>query len=604
MAVTGKGPQEVVLKLRDLNLPKIEVSGARYSTVRIFQPGAKLETKPEKFDFSGNEWEFKVPVIRGGLPWLIVEFRTKEQNTESKKMTQQTKAMFTVPLRTGTYKVPVYDPSLQKKNSDSYKDLGTAKVDLVVPFETPRYMQRLQQSSVEMFRLALLERDQSVEIWIRDFQERVPNQALLWYYLQQYTTKMKDGITPAYYFIEMARLVPPATKAYIDHLYKSVAEIYGKTVQDIEDMLTNPEGMTDTQMLLAHRIMADILTIPANAHFYVSDHAGFSGVERFSMGCFEGLVTGDCEDLGMVAVLVFYSLLKSKDTPSGLSDFLMAFRPMLVTGAATNKKMDLRVMKGGFICHVWALFIPEVLVAKWKGVEPSARHTEKWHKRLYPILGEGTNFADPLGMEIPFYIKDSKTSQYQEISRIDKLIVNNAEVASMAPVLKDRTPIRFAPLDKEIDDPEMFSRFYCYAFTAWSLGHSRDVFLGDDNAAGEPRVHHFVMEGDVGVQPYYVLRGDPRIRLEPHRQAHMLDEDQRAILVSINGAPGQLSVNYDEPIVVDERGEINRDNMAEFRFKHMAELGNTKPWELWENYKLIKVSVAKGIQVFILQVTP
>lgn len=591
--------KKATLTIKDLDLPMVEAENARYRKVRFAQPGVVVEPQQYDFDPSKGEWEYNLSVTPRGLPWLIVEFRTAEPNPETKDETLQPKAMFQIPLRTGKYDVTLYDPSLSNEDldSDEYSDIGSATVMLDVPFEIPDYMKRIDSAMAEIARLAKAERKESFEIWVRRFRGDIANIAIQWYYLQKYTTKAHNVVSPAYYYMELARLVPAASEEYIDRLYRSVAEIHGTGIDEIKEILDRPvEMITDTEFLMLHRVLADILTIPANSHTYVSDHAGLLSVERFSMGCYEGMVTGDCEDLGMVIILTFYAFLKSDKLPSGLRKLMNGFKPLLVTGAASNKKLDnLSAMTSGFICHVWAFLIPKHQVRSWKGENSREGLDMKFQERLWPILGEGTNFADPMAMEIPYYIEDDEGERDAEIARIRRKLLNNAEISQHVPVLKSKVPIRFAPLDKELKNPDELSRFYCYVVSA--------AMLPDDIKVDAPILWNFKRKGKNAVQPYYILRMDPEIKMVAHTEVHKLTLNQRCVVAAFNGTPARLAAPKG-PIVLSQKGDINRDNMAEFRFKSLAELNGAEPWKDWPKHRLIKVSITSQLQVFVLQVTP
>ena len=588
--------QEARLVLTDLDLPSIQVPGARYTTVRFAQPGVIRD--PQEFSFVPTEgtWEYAILVSPRGLPWILAEFTTSAPNPESKGETIQAKAVLQVSLRTGRYDVSLYDPSLNDRESDEYVSIGIATVELDVPFHVPSYMQQLEGAMQELRSLAKSERDASFEEWVTAFQGSIINDAVKWYYLQQYTTKARDLITPAYYFVELVRIVPAASDAFVRRLYRAVAEIHGTTVEEIEGHLqTDPNLVSDATFLMLHRVLGDLLTLPANAHYYVSDHAGLEEVERFSMGCYEGMLTGDCEDLALVEMLTYYSFLKNRNLPPGLRKLMEGFKPMLITGAATNRKLeDLTIMRDGFICHVWSFFIPKHQVLRWKG--QTVRGLDmKFQQRLFPVIAEGTNFADPLSMEIPYYINDDPQEAAAEIARVRKRLLNIAELSQLNPALDGKVQIRFAPLDRELRDPDKLSTFYCYSISA--------AMVADSDSEDEPLLWNFTRDRKVGVKPYHILRMDPNIALKPHIKRHALTREQRAILVSFNGTPLQL-VAGDAPIVVAQSGTIDRDNMAEFRFKSMNDLANTEPWRGQKNFKLIRVSITRQLQVFVLQITP
>lgn len=582
-----------------------DLQDARYQKLQVSQPSYRND--PQVCDMGQGSTRFKMRASGRGIPVLMFQIVGAESGP-IRGDHFEIRGIMNCPLESGKHDLDIFDPS-DNEGRDRYKKLGSARVVLKVPFTIADFAREYAMYHPEHQRLARAEREQAKLVWQQKYQNKVRIRDLKYYFLSNFTQKLQDVISPAYYFVLTASLVEPASEDFVLYLYDGVAKMYGTTREDIEAMLVKAGNMTEAELLLAHRILGDMLTLLPNAHAYVSDHVGKRMVERFSLGCFEGLTTGDCEDSGMVGLLTFYSLLKSDNTPIGLRTLMKGFRPMLIVGAASKPSLEEVITpKNEYMCHVWAVYIPEPVVAKWKGsaaASAPADADEEWYEKLFPILGEGTNFASPLTMEVPFYIRNDQQAQQKEIERINNLMLNNAKLMEAAPELAKKAVIRFSPPDRRVDKIEDFSSFYRQAMSAWFMGRSADIADGA-KMPDEPLCHHFMYRGKIGVPVNVLLRGaESDIKLEPHIKKHAMTHQQIRLQVAASGPTYSLKAGEESEQIYSQSGKVNQQNMAEFRFKSLRELGGKEPWKQYENHRLFRFKLGpKLLEVFILQVTP
>lgn len=565
------------LTILEKKLPDLDVEGSEYSEYWISQNGIRGTKK-----VSIDETVIELGAKPSGLPWVTIEIYSTEPIPGREYKAKQHLGSAILSLKDGIYTVPLFDPSVRDRLSNEYVELGSLTVQVDMCFTFPEYVKELDKVKDEIFEKAKEEQEHTVQEWIRVFMPRIIHQGVAMFYLQRFTLKHKDVMVPSWYFVLMAKFLPAASGAFVNYMYGKSTEIHGVTTDDIEKWITkgNP---TDYQLYVCHRVLADMVILPAVANYYLGDHAGAQSVERFSIACYQRLNVGDCEDLAQVIFMTFESFRKNENLSPALRVLFDSFQPLICTGAASYKSLTAKMTSNDFICHVWTMLIPNDIMNTWLGT--NKYKTTPLSRRLYPIMGEGTNFAEPLSQRIGFYIKDNKQQAQREIDRIKASQELYESLVTKFPQLKDKTPIRFNALENDPPSPEKLSTFYRYLISAWPR---------------EGGVIHFEKNNKVGVFIHDALRGDRSIKLVQHKSKNILTEDDRRVLLASETQP--IPLKPLESFIESSKGILNRDNMVEFRFQSMEEI---KGLDLnqFDSYKLIDVRITDDVQVIVLQVS-
>lgn len=563
------------LEILSKDLPSLVVKGAEYSEYRIFQQGIRCVKRVPI-----GQRLIEIGAKPSGLPWVTFEIYSEEPLPTVEYKGQQHIASFTLALKNGVYDVPLYDPSV-RDNNNNYQKLGSMKIKVTMCFNFADYVKELDKSKDVLFSSAREEQEDAVAVWVRDFKPRIIHKGVQWFFLQRFTLKWHNLMVPSWYFVEMAQFLPAASTKFINYMYEKVTEIHGVSMADVENWMTK-KAPSDYELYVCHRILADMVTLPAVANVYNGDHAGADMVERFSMACYQRLNNGDCEDLAKVIFATFWTFRKNERLSPALRLLFDSFECLLCTGAASYKSLTLSMNSSDFICHVWAMLIPNDLMNTWLGA--NKYKPSRLAGRLYPIMGEGTNFAEGLSQKIGFYIKDS--SAEVEIERIKTSQRLYDRVTNQFPQLKDKISIRFNALENDPPTPSELSSFYRYLLTAW--------FKGGEGA------YHFEKNGKVGIYIHDALRGDPSVTLVKHASKQILQEDDRKVLLASETQPEPLT-RFDS-YVDSSKGKIDRNNMVEFRFQSLNEIKGLD-LNMLPSYKLITVRITEDVQVYVLQVS-
>jgi hypothetical protein len=554
------------LTILEAQLPKLIVEGAKYSELRIYQHGNNdIKSVPVGTTF------IKFEPKRNLLPWVTIEVYSTEPIPDRSNKANQFLGAIVLPLQNGIYNYSFFDPSLREDLTDKYLKLGSAKIKVDMCFTVPEYMKALDNVKETLFEAAKEEQVEAVKTWVTKFMPRIIHPGVKWFFLQRFTLQWENVMVPAWYFVLMANFLPAASDAFVEHMYRKVSDIHGIDINSL-DM----DNLSDSDIYKCQRVLADMVTLPAVSDYYNGDHAGVQSVERFSMGCYQRLDNGDCEDFAQVIFMTFESFRKNKNLSPILRRLFDSFQPLICTGAASYKSLTTKMTSKDFICHVWTMLIPNNIMNDWRGVK---MHPEDdFSGKLSPIMAEGTNYAEPMGRSPGFYMKNPD----EEIERIKY----SQKLAAKYPQLKDKTPIRFNALEKEPENPSELSTFYRYAITVWPR---------------EGGAYHLVRNGMVGVELFYVLGGDPSIHLEKHDSKETLTNATRLPLLACVNPPQPLQVIESED-VPPNKGVVDKNRMVEVRVQTLEQLKSI-PLDQFANVEIHDIRITGTVRTFVVQLT-
>lgn len=510
--------------------------GTVLKSIRQFKPDEPLEL--EEID-------------EEAFPLALIELFREEENGK------QSVASLDLALVNGTRDYNFYDSSVRDAN-DRYKVLGTASVTIKgAPKFSEELMDTIESLGV-LFKKANILREKSFERWLREFMPHVIHPGIKWFFLRRFTLKWTDkdalddvldgGQVSADFFIEKWRFLPPIEKDFLEYMYSHMCEVYGMTIEDVEAILLSDDS-TETDLYNACQVVAMILLSGALATYYSGDKADKLSVERFTSGVFSREKQGDCEDDAQ-SIFIFFHWVRESDFFPGLVRLLNTYEMGLCTGVATYGNLTSQSFKSEeFICHVWAMMIPKVTMNLWLP-KPVYNVEDPLCNRVKVMMMEGTASAPVFGLEKSYYLPpDEATKENARIVRANEL---EARVVAKIPQLKGTRPIGFKPTTSAPKQVRDLSEFYVYVISMWIV-------------SAHSRCYHFMRDNKIGVELFYPMRADSKIRLLPQDDDVPFTELERKALVSFDTA--LLPLTKLEEVTSDTEGVRDRDNMVEFHYQ-------------------------------------
>jgi hypothetical protein len=385
--------------------------------IRVFFGGHRsFKTLPYPNKGDKVSVRFNVPPKpRDDCSYIFVVMVYALRKTTDGPIVNQTKGYGINTLQTGTFELPIDDPS-DRDDKGNYITVGKLNVEVLNYRGEEKVLEDIIDP--EILGDAYDERLKYIDVYDRLFKEPNVHNAVRIMFLKTFTTTL--GLAPAHYFALVSWWDPPPAPSFVASLYVAAANFWGTQRDVIESNIEKLfEGaLSDTDLYRTLRVVGETITLISTCCYYNGDYHNDTPAERFQFGTAQRLNQSDCEDHAQDNY-TFANGIKRMDPAtkglSGLIKLLNMYEFVMVTGVATNVSM-IRGLVGdesgkgdeNYICHVWTMGIPRSLMYEKTGeprfnddLNPATGRLAQWGS----LLLEGTNWTSPLQRRVRSFMR-------------------------------------------------------------------------------------------------------------------------------------------------------------------------------------------------------